>query len=350
MEREPQKYYPQTEENTFESFKVSSPVEESKDIMGVEVKEPIEVRTLEKPRFSKEPFLQELEVGEVNEIPIYSYPQLDFELSPNVNLGKNLNSILDASSKTEVFVRLALIAGGTPALWSLLTKGISTGLSGGTMDIIYRIGVPSKVHGLLDNVDIAVGSLQRRLQIGNIMAEKLKDSEVQRVVSIAGGSCLIPIEAIYQSQKYGVQVVNVDYSPKANQKAEEIIDLGKKTSDMGIGIRYLPSDILNEGIPEEIESPKPQVFECTGFWEYLNPSDRGKLLEKISGALKKTDTFVLTALVNNSQQELFDKMGFKKLNPQPLEEYIEQVKGSGMNIEKVYLTPNKTYATVVVSG
>lgn len=319
---------------------------ESVDGIGAVLK----LRDLEEPRFVQQPLLEELGVGGIEDVPLFSYPQADFPISPNITLGRNLNSILDASSKTEVYLRLALIAGGTPALWSLLTKGISSGLSGGTMDIIYRIGVPRKVHGLLDNIDIAVGSLQRRIQIGNIMAKELMNNEVQRIVSIAGGSCLIPIEAIYQAKKYGVQIVNIDYSPKANEKAEEILELGRKKSDMGIGIKYLPSDILNEGIPDDINSPKPQIFECTGFWEYLNPEDREKFLTKISSSLKKEDTFVLTALVNNPQQALFDKMGFKKLNPQDFNDYIKQIKNIGLRVEKVYITPNKTYATAVVSG
>jgi len=218
------------------------------------------------------------------------------------------------------------------------------------MDIIYRIGVPQKVHGLLDNIDIAIGSLQRRIQISNVMAESLSGNDVQRIISIAGGSCLIPIEAIYQSGKYGIQIVNVDYSPKANEKAEQILELGRKYSNIGIGIKYLPSDILNEGIPDEINSDKPQVIECTGFWEYLNPSDRIKFLNKIANSLKPSDTFVLTALTNNPQQGIFDKMGFKKLNPQPINEYVNQIKEAKLNIKKIYLTPNKTYTTIVISG
>lgn len=309
----------------------------------------INPRDLEEPRFVQQPLLEELEVGEIEGVPLFSYPQADFQISPNPKLGNSLNSILEASSKTEVYFKLALIAGGTPVLWSLLTKGISSGLSGGTMDIIYRIGVPKKVHGLLDNIDIAVGSLQRRIQIGNIIAKGLMNNEVQRIVSIAGGSCLIPIEAIYQVKKYGVQIVNIDYSPKANQKAEEILELGRKRSDMGIGVKYIPSDILNDGIPDDIDSPKPQIFECTGFWEYLNPQDRERLLTKISSSLKVGDVLVLTALVNNPQQALFNKMGFKKLNPQDLNEYIKQIVNSGLKVEKVYINPNNTYATAVVS-
>ena len=39
------------------------------------------------------------------------------------------------------------------------------------MDIIYRINVPPKVNGLLDNLDIAVGCLQRRIVISNVIAK-----------------------------------------------------------------------------------------------------------------------------------------------------------------------------------
>lgn len=315
----------------------------------IESYDKVNIKTLESPRFEKSPLLNEKQIESTEEIPIYTYPQTDFELSPNARLGSRLNSIMDAKSSTEVFVKLASIAGGTPELWSLLTKGISTGLSGGTMDIIYRIGVGSKVHGLLDNVDIAVGSLQRRLQIGNIIAQLLNKNDVQRIVSIAGGSCLLPIEGIYQSEKYGVEIVNVDYSPKANKKAEDILSMGKKKEDKGIGIRYMYSDIINDGIPSEINSDKPQIFECTGFWEYLNSDDRDHLLVKVSDSLKDTDALLLTALVDNPQQELFNKMGFKKLNPQSKEDLISQVKKNGLKINRMYLTPNNTYATLVVS-
>lgn len=315
-----------------------------------DISDKILVEELESPRFIEKPLLEEMEIGEINNKPLYTYPQSDFEIFPSEALGRNLNAILDASSNTEVYFRLALIAGGTPALWSLLTKGLSTGLSGGTMDIIYRIGVPKKVHALLDNIDIAIGSLQRRIQIGNIMAEALSGNEIQRIISIAGGSCLIPIEAICQSGKYGIQIVNVDYSPKANEKAEQILEASKNFSNRSIGIKYLPSDILNEGIPHEIEGAKPQILECTGFWEYLNPADRVKFLNKISNSLKPSDIFILTALTDNPQQELFDKMGFKKLNPHPIDEYIQQIEDSGLNIKKIYLTPNKTYTTVLING
>lgn len=314
-----------------------------------EISDVISLKELESPRFEKKPLLKEAQVGEIHGVPLYTYPQADFTRFPNTSLGKKLNAILGSSSNTEVYLRLVLIAGGTPALWSLLTKGLSTGLSGGTMDIIYRIGVPPKVHGLLDNIDIAIGSLQRRVQNSNIIAELLSGNGVQRVLSIAGGSCLIPLEGIYQSGKYGVQIINVDSSPKANEKAEQILKTVKKDVDIGIGIRYLPSDILNEGIPDEIDSQEPQIVECTGFWEYLNPSDREKLLNRIARSLKPSDVFVLSALTDNPQHELFNKMGFKKLNPQPMDEYFSQVKDAGLNIKKIYLTPNQTYTAFVIS-
>lgn len=72
--------------------------------------------------------------------------------------------------------------------------------------------------------------------------------------------------------------------------------------------------MINEGIPSEIESSKSQLFECTGFWEYLNP-DRKRILGSYVKSYEDSDTFVLTALVDNPQQALFDKMGFKQLHP-----------------------------------
>ncbi len=43
-------------------------------------------------------------------------------------------------------------------------------------------------------------------------------------------------------------------------------------------------------------------------------------------------------------------MGFKKLNPHPIDEYIQQIEDSGLDIKKIYLTPNKTYTTVLING
>ena len=315
----------------------------------VDISERFEVNDLKSPRFEERPLLEELKIGEISGAPLYTYPQADFKTEPDLTLGRRLNSIMDASSKTEVFLRLGLIAGSTPALWSLLTKGISSGLSNGTMDIIYRINVPPKVNGLLDNLDIAVGCLQRRVVISNVIAKNIADNEVQRIVSIAGGSCIIPIEAIYQTGKYGMQIVSVDYSPKANEKAEAIKKAGEEYKDLGVGIKYLSSDLINEGIPSEIESSKSQLFECTGFWEYLNPDDRKKFLDRMSEAMKDSDTFILTALVDNPQQALFDKMGFKQLHPQKTEEFIKQIEEAGLHVKEVYLTPNKAYATAIIN-
>ena len=330
--------------------------EQSIDIVGtnniqekVDISERFEVKDLENPRFDERPFLEELKIGEVLDIPLYTYPQADFKKEPDLTLGRRLNSIMDASSKAEVFLRLSLIAGSTPALWSLLTKGISSGLSNGTMDIIYRVNVPPKVNGLLDNLDIAIGCLQRRIVISNVIAKNIASNEVQRIVSIAGGSCIIPIEAIYQIGKYGMQIASVDYSPKANEKAESIKKAGEAKKDLGIGIKYLSSDLINEGVPIEANISNPQLFECTGFWEYLNPEDRGKFLNRISEAMKDSDTFILTALVDNPQQDLFDKMGFKQLHPQKMEEFIKQIEEADLHVKEVYLTPNKAYATAVVN-
>ena len=65
--------------------------------------------------------------------------------------------------------------------------------------------------------------------------------------------------------------------------------------------------------------------------------------------MKDSDTFILTALVDNPQQDLFDKMGFKQLHPQKMEEFIKQIEEADLHVKEVYLTPNKAYATAVVN-
>ncbi len=42
-------------------------------------------------------------------------------------------------------------------------------------------------------------------------------------------------------------------------------------------------------------------------------------------------------------------MGFKQLHPQETEEFIKQIEEAGLHVKEVYLTPNKAYATAIVS-
>jgi len=302
-----------------------------------------------KVRIKQEPLLQKIKIGEIKEVPVYLYPQINFKTFPDRSLGRKLNSVLHSRTKIGVFLKLARIAGGTSSLWTLLLKGITTGLSGGTIDIIYRVGVPSKVNGLLDNLDIAIGCLQRRYQISNILAEIIKNNNINNIVSIAGGSCLIPIEAIYQSGQNNLHIINIDYSLKANEKSKDLVNYCKQLSDKDIIINTINSDIRDNNILHSFANLNSRIFECTGLWEYLDDPSRNNLLHNIFNVLEKLDYFILTELTHNPQVELFERMGFKKLNPQNPFDFIIQINKHGLKVKEVYLTPNKTYATAVIS-
>ena len=59
--------------------------------------------------------------------------------------------------------------------------------------------------------------------VSDIIAKKIEGTDSHHIISIAGGSCLLPIEGAYQSGKEGMLITNIDKSKKANEKAEKTL-------------------------------------------------------------------------------------------------------------------------------
>jgi len=298
------------------------------------------------PDFLESEIFSELLVYELLGVPVYKYPNLEYTLCPNKRIGNILKSIERTKTKMGVIVRLIALAGVTPALWLLLTRGISSGLSGGTMDIIYRVGIPKKVFGLLDNIDIAVGSYQRRFQIEEVLIQQIRTKNYEQIITIAGGSGLIPIEAIYQSQKR-MRLINIDKSDKALRKMKNNIAKVNDQIQLIYPV-YITEDISKIANITPISGSKT-IVECTGYIEYLDFDDKTIFVKRLSEILDKEDVLILTALTQNQQQLLFEKIGFKKLFPIKIEELILLLQENHLHVHKAFLTPNDTYATIIIT-
>ncbi len=287
-------------------------------------------------------------VGDVAGEPVFTSYAVQFPLNPNPKYLEGLGKIKESDSPFTRYTKLILMAGTDRALIDLIINGISTGLSHGTMDVIYRVGVGEKVDTVLDNFDIAIGSLQRRVIVSDIIAKKIVETDSDSIISIAGGSCLLPIEGIYQASKEGVVITNIDRSDKANEKAEKTLKDINNKRNLGLSLKSVQRDILKNGLQVITSEEAPEIIECTGFWEYLNDEQRESLLQNISEGVQSKDTFILTVLTDNPQQHIFDAVRFKKLSSTKLEDLIPLVKKYFGNIERVIITPNNTYATLVI--
>lgn len=288
---------------------------------------------------------------EVNGIQLEVCNALNFETHPDAKVKKQLDKLSETQNPLLFQIRVLKIIGGNVVFKQLFKEGVPTGLSHGTMDLIYRIGLndPDSVDGLLDNIDLAVGCLQRRCQISDIIEKRINQDSVTQITTIAGGTCLLPLEAAYQSKKTDLTITNLDFSDRALQKGSKTLDsLRQVAGDRNIKLEYKNADLLSERIPEKSNNDV-EIVECTGFWEYLSFSDRERLLGNISERMQGTDTFVLTALVNASESDvrILSALKFKQLYPQPVNEFITQA-GNKFDIEKVALTPNGAYATLVL--
>jgi hypothetical protein len=283
------------------------------------------------------------------EITIETTDGADFPLNPNEKYIEKLSQIKSDDGKFMKIVKLLNVAGTDIALLDLLFRGIGSGLSHGTMDIIYRMGVGDRVYKVLDNLDIAVGSLQRRIIIADLLGKEIKNNSVDRVFSIAGGSCLLTIESIYQSGKEGLNIINVDLADQANKKAEKTLAEINSKKNIGLSLKFYNRDILENGLGEiRQKNGNNQIIECTGFWEYLEMKDRKELIEKVSESMIPGDTFVLTMLIDNPQQDIFDNIGFKKLRAHDYNDALEMINDE-FNIKKAVITPNETYMTLVLT-
>ena len=126
-----------------------------------------------------------------------------------------------------------------------------------------------------------------------------------------------------------------------------VVDEAQRIPNIGLSLKFEERDILKNGL-DLPNTQEPRLIECTGFWEYLDTNQREALLEKVSKSMGSNDIFVLTALVKNDQQNIFNALKFKKLSPHPLEDLILEVKEHLGNLEKTIVTPNGTYATIVI--
>lgn len=304
-------------------------------------------RELHEPQLSPRN-LQYQYVEEVAGEPVFTSHAVEFPLNPNPKYLEGLAKIKESDTPFARYTKLIFMAGTDRALIDLIVNGISTGLSHGTMDVIYRVGVGEKVDTVLDNFDIAIGSLQRRVIVSDIIAKKIRETDSNSIISIAGGSCLLPIEGVYQSGKEGMVITNIDRSDKANEKAEKTLKDINNRENLGLSLQAIQRDILKNGLGILTSEEEPEIIECTGFWEYLSNEQREALLMNISEGVQSKDTFILTVLTDNPQQHIFDALRFKKLSSTKLEDLIPMVKKYFGNVERVIKTPNNTYATLVI--
>lgn len=304
-------------------------------------------RELHEPQLSPRN-LQYQYVEEVAGEPVFTSHAVEFPLNPNPKYLEGLAKIKESDTPFARYTKLIFMAGTDRTLIDLIVNGISTGLSHGTMDVIYRVGVGEKVDTVLDNFDIAIGSLQRRVIVSDIIAKKIRETDSNSIISIAGGSCLLPIEGVYQSGKEGMVITNIDRSDKANEKAEKTLKDINNRENLGLSLQAIQRDILKNGLGILTSEEEPEIIECTGFWEYLSNEQREALLMNISEGVQSKDTFILTVLTDNPQQHIFDALRFKKLSSTKLEDLIPMVKKYFGNVERVIKTPNNTYATLVI--
>ena len=245
------------------------------------------------------------------------------------------------------WVLLGLTAATSANLWRLLIRGVGSGLAHGTMNIIYRIGVDQKTAGILDCLAIANGSLQRRYLIVDQLRNLMDNYRIENVVSLGGGSCVLPLEAIYQSSINNFTLTNVDNSEKALQKSGILLNsLRYNNKEKNVNLILINNDLTDVDL-EGCCSADGIIIECTGLWEYLDESTRLNFLENVSDHLSSSNSFlVLTALINNPDEEVFEALGFKKLSPQPQEQFIDLI-SRHFHIVRVLVTPNETYCTII---
>lgn len=303
-------------------------------------------RQLHEPQLDPR-YLKYIQSGEISGLKIFTSDAVNFPLHPDESVLHRLKKISLSDSNFVRYFKLVTLAGSNSQLFKLIMQGIRSGLSKGTMDIIYRIGTSQRVQEVLDNLAIAVGSLQRRLIVSDLIGKLLHNLKLRKIVSIAGGSCLLPIEGIYQSGLQGVELINIDISQEAYKKALATMESINSMRNIGISLNYVSRDILNNGLGINRDDNEVQLFECTGFWEYLEDEQRKQLLSQLSSSIGDNDLIVITALIDNPQQEIFDAIKFKKLKPQPANELIPFI-NEYFDIKFAVLNGNRTYMTLVL--
>ncbi len=235
-------------------------------------------------------FLRYQSLKTIDGCEIFCTDAVNFPLRPDASVRQRLEKINPDDGVLIRYAKLLLAAEANRELLKLIFEGISNGLSKGTMDIIYRIETPPKVEEVLDNLEIAVGSLQRRVIVSDLIAKTLtQDKRLKSVVSVAGGSCLIPIEGICQSGRQNIKIINIDRSTRAIRKARATIDRVSRGRHLDLTLSHISNDILIDGLGIYRETQDALLFECTGFWEYLDHAQRSQFLAQLSNCLKNND-------------------------------------------------------------
>jgi hypothetical protein len=283
------------------------------------------------------------EAGNLDGHSLFKSDAVNFPLDPDPQFLERLNRLKRSDGWLLRFLKLLAVTGSNRHLLTLIVRGIRTGLSHGTVDVIYRLNTGSKSRRVLDNIDIAVGALQRRVIVADILAKQIQKLGAQKITSVAGGSCLLAIEGVYQSGRSGVMLINLDRSQGAHAKARRV--LAQAPEDIGLRLRPVLTDVLTPAWGIEGGDGRPRIVECTGFWEYLTDSERAWLLKKLSAEMNSQDVLILTFLRHNPQQDLFEAMNFKQLRPHPLETMLPQIK-QHFEVGRVILTGNETYVTM----
>ncbi len=295
--------------------------------------------------------LEYCEVSNLNGVKFFTVPNVHLPRNANTKYLDILSSINFHQPRFLVLFKLLLIAGTDSTLLNLIFNGIATGLSHGTMDIIYRIGVGDKVDEVLDNFEIAIGSLERRIIITDLLSKAINFHQADRIITIAGGSCLLPIEGSFQSNIDNIEIITIDHSTKANKKAKTNMKNSLEIKKKNVVLHSIQKDILIPDSPITAsvhKNDRPSIIECTGLWEYLNIEEETNLLSNISKGMQIGDICLLTFLTNNPQMDIFKKIGFKELKTTSVDYFLEIVEPYFSEMLGVVNTPNETYATVIL--
>ena len=282
-------------------------------------------------------------VAEIAGCQVFKTKAVEFPLEPDARFLRQLHRLKPTDGKVARLVKLLAVAGSNRHLLALIFRGIGTGLSHGTMDVIYRLNTGEKSRQVLDNLDIAVGALQRRVIIADIVARQLQCLEAEMVISLAGGTCLLVIEGSCQSGCSNITIISLDQSQTAHAKAAKI--LAQAPPDTNLQLRSVACDVLSSEWNLPVDEGSPRVIECTGFWEYLTDAQRTRLLEKLAAEIAAQDVLILTGLTHNPQQALFEAMKFKRLRPHSLEAMLLEVERH-FEVQRAILTGNETYVTL----
>jgi len=89
-----------------------------------------------------------------------------------------------------------------------------------------------------------------------------------------------------------------------------------------------------------------KLWEYTGLWEYLTETERHDFLSTINENMVPGDNSILTALINDPDQEFFKAIGLDNLRPYNLSDMIETSKRI-FTCERITINSNKTYATII---